>query len=163
MKTALIVDINNFHYTVDKAWPGAKLNYAQYIEFVKSLGYNLLFQEAYGKGLGACEEFRKDLLDLDFSVFYSNGKYPFDNCDVEICCRAIEIARIHEGIECIILGSGKSHCAPCIKFLKRYHPTIRIIASSALVHPTLHRVSNGVIMIDEKMTFRKNKDEAGNA
>jgi uncharacterized LabA/DUF88 family protein len=115
MRAAIFVDLTNLFQYVSRRYSGQRINYQHYYKWVK---------ETYGEVLGAfayaseiSEELRpfyKALEHIGFQVKYK----PPQKWMRWTCGIAMDIARIVDNVDVIVIGSSDANLADAVEFVK---------------------------------------------
>jgi len=116
MSVNAFIDIRNQNYYVDKKWPGRRLDFRLYMDKLKTLGnINRVF--AYGT---YSEERAKKFVSALFHLGYEPRfiKVPLEgwfSWDVEL---AIDVVRMAERSDTIVIGNSNRHMIPVISWAR---------------------------------------------
>jgi uncharacterized LabA/DUF88 family protein len=129
----VFVDVSNLYYCIGKKYKGRKLDYKQYIEYVRALG-DIIIANAYGAQIkNQAESFLYCLRQVGFTPKYETPKSYSENgvitkkadYDVKI---TVDIIENLDKLDLIVLGSADSDFVPLIKSLIEKDKKIIIFA-----------------------------------
>ena len=143
----VFIDVNNQFYCVNKRWPGRKLNYERYMTKCKTFG-DVVRSLAYGTQIDdAAVNFITALYHLGFEPQYKRIKEnSWFSWDVGM---AMDMIRLHEKADVIIMGNSNRNMAPAISWLKE--KGVRIIVMGCGISKDLKEVCDQWIELTEDM------------
>lgn len=154
---ALFCDIDNLYYCINKRYPSRKLDYEKYIEAVR--GDNILMRAfAYGTEINDNNKnFKNRLKMIGFETKYkknipgSKGEQRINDWNVGI---SMEIVRLIERVDCIIIGSADPRLTPLAEWIRERG--VRCVIFACGISKELKIASNDYIEIkDDLLEIKK--------
>lgn len=121
-RIGIFMDVSNLYYSTINKFKGRKLNYRKYLDYIKDLGI-IVQSIAYGAQLkDEAKSFISCLSNMGFEIKYKKPKTWVNDgvikrkadWDVGI---AIDIVRLHQNFDLIVLGTADGDMAPVVKWL----------------------------------------------
>lgn len=153
-KVGVFVDVGNQFYCINKKWPGRKLNYEKYLDKAKTFGSVI---RAFAYGIQIDDTAANFILVLNYlgyiPQFKDIEKYTKFSWDIGM---AMDIVRLHDKIDTVILGSSDRSVAPVISWAKE--KGIQVVIIGCGISKELKTVCDIWIEIDESMLEVKEEE-----
>lgn len=148
IRLGVFVDVGNLYYCIGKKYPGRKLDYSKYLEYLKDLGE---FQQLVAFGTQTADEakdFIYRLQQLGFQTKYrktrANGRKP--NWNVGIAINALNMC---EKFDLVIIGSSDADLDLLIDELR--NKGVGVVVFACGIGKELRRSANKWIEIPESL------------
>lgn len=128
--TALLVDVSNIYYCISKKWPGEKLDYDKFLNYIEEEFGDLRRAIAYGYQMSdEAQSFITCLKTIGFDVVYQKLKPKFKASDEESSRTeykkpdqnvgiAMDAVRISDKVDTIVIGSSDPDLVPLVQWIK---------------------------------------------
>lgn len=147
MKTALMIDVSNLYFTIEKLHVGKRLMLLDYAKHLESLGHVLTFKIAYSRqSAQAAQSFTHMLNCNGFETHFGTGPWQ-----VAMALRASEIL---DSVDCLIIGSNNQELHPVLAFARKAGKITKCFACD--VQPATRKFAE-VIEIPEALLRVKNE------
>lgn len=148
MKTALIVDVSNLYFTINKLHVGKRLMLLDYAKFLEAAGHTLTFKIVYSRqSADAAQSFTHMLNCNGFETHFGTGPWP-----VAMALRASEII---SQVDCLVIGSNNQELHPILQFARKAGKVTKCFACE--IQPATRKFAE-VIEIPENLL--KDADES---
>lgn len=157
-RVGVFVDVSNQFYCINKRWPGRKLNYEAYRAKAETFG-TIVRAFAYGTQIDdSASKFISCLYHFGFEPQYKNIEKDNWYCwDVGI---AMDMVRMHEKLDIVVLGTSNKSMAPVISYLKE--KGVRVVVMGCGISREVKDTCDEWIEIKEVMLEQEEKQESVN-
>lgn len=112
MKTALIVDVSNLYFAINRLHPNKRLMLLDYVKHLEEAGHDLAFKIVYSRqSPNSAQSFTHMLHCHGFETHFGTGPWA-----VEMALRASEIL---PSVEWLVLGSNSKELHPIFRFARK--------------------------------------------
>ena len=148
-RVGLYVDVSNLYYCVSKKFVGKKIDYSKYLETVENkIPDKSSFTEIHAYGTKIEDEARafiRRLNSLGFTTkFVRTTRTRSTSLNVNI---AMDIMRVIDELDIIILGSANREMIPLVNYLKEHGKIVYIVACG--ICNELRNITNIPLEVDE--------------